>query len=421
MEKEQWGTIAAIVYFSLYALLLLLIAIHVHVNDQPENKKTFLSSIWKRRGIYGQILVHLYDTATDIGVLVQWYFLAQQEKSGGNIESLDMNGLFWISIAFLILYRVISILIALASSRKARAGCSELLLDIFLAIIDMYIIKAVYQAIKGEAKEPTLRQKMIQLTEAVFESLPQVVLQSVFIIRWFNHSSSDSDTQTMALVGMSLLASVFSISNKYSWIDREACDDEDYKEAKISKKCPVVNPYYVLRIIWRYSYVITRFAMISLLWSVLGGVFVAICLPISWLLWFATMYLDIVIIGDNSVTCVNIMVLGLMAIVCMVATPATDSKWFAIAHAFEVLVTMSIITWFSFDPSINCGICADPQRRQAMNNPYIRTFIITAWIAMVVDFITYIIILCIPLFDDEGWDALLDMYAEGVNKAAARR
>eukprot|EP01083_Nonionella_stella_P015754 44065_1 len=419
MEKQQWGTIAAIIYFSLYALLLLFIAIHVHITEKSPNKKTFFKYMWNKRGIYGQILVHLYDTATDIGVLVQWYILAQQEKSGpeGNIESLDMNGLFWISVSFLILYRVISVITATCSAYGAGSKCSHFVVDVSLAVIDMYIIKAVYQAIKGDAKEPTLRQKMIQLSEAIFESLPQVVLQSVFIIRWHNNAHSDIDTATMSLVGMSLLASLFSIANKYSWIDKESCAEDEYKDAEWSKKSPIVNKYYVLRIVWRYAYIITRFAMISLVWSVVGGAFLAIFLPSSWFLWYFVLNL-LICLEDADVDWQTVLVFIPYAMVCLVATPAFNSKLLAFVHGFEVFITMSIITWFAFDPSMDCGMCADRHTRQAMNNPYILSFIITGWIAMIIDFITYALCLMVPVFSKDDFTALLNMFEEGLEPDA---
>eukprot|EP01083_Nonionella_stella_P308707 1090432_1 len=91
MANEEWGTIAAIIYFSLYALLLIALTIFAHINEEHDSKRSFFKAIWNKRGIYGQVLVHLYDTATDIGVLIQWAILAEQESTGENIKSLDMN------------------------------------------------------------------------------------------------------------------------------------------------------------------------------------------------------------------------------------------------------------------------------------------------------------------------------------------
>eukprot|EP01083_Nonionella_stella_P012656 35836_1 len=424
MANEEWGTIAAIIYFSLYAVLLIIIAIFAHMNEEHDNKKSFFKSIWNKRGIYGQILVHLYDTATDIGVLIQWGILAHEERTGVQpIKSLDMNGLFWTSIAFLILYRIISIFIAWASAYQSEAECCHHIcwMDVCFALVDMYVIKAVYQAIKGDADEPTKRQKLIQLTEAIFESLPQVVLQSVFIIRWYNHDHDPDDQATMYLVGMSLLASLFSISNKYAWVDRDACEDDEHKEIGCSKRCPIVNKYYVLRIVWRYSYVASRFAMISLVWSVLGGAFVGIYLSCSWLMW--SILSSLTWVEDKPSTVSEICgVFGISAATgtaCLVATPGSGSKLFAFAHVCEMLTTMSIITWFAFDSSMDCGICADPTTRQAMTNPYILSFIIAAWSSMVIDCVTYGCILKLGMFKEDGALALPVMYVDGVDEDAA--
>eukprot|EP01083_Nonionella_stella_P013245 37323_1 len=419
MANEEWGTIAAIIYFSLYALLLIALTIFAHINEEHDSKRSFFKAIWNKRGIYGQVLVHLYDTATDIGVLIQWAILAEQESTGENIKSLDMNGLFWTSIAFLILYRVLSIFIAWISAYLLDDECCSCICwgDVCLALIDMYVIKAVYKAVKGDAQQATPRQKTIQLTEAIFESLPQVVLQSVFLIRWHNHKSDDDDDQTtMYLVGMSLFASLFSISNKYSWVDRDACAYDEAEDMGCSKECPIVNTDYVLRIVWRYSYVTARFAMISLIWSVLGGAFLGIFLPCSYLIWAILISFGVYReIGSIWGTALVSMAYGM---VCLVATPASSMKLYAIVHVCEMLITMSIITWFAFDDSMDChGICADPERRQARNNPYILWFIIVGWISMGIDFFTYLIILIKELFDNE-LGSLFIMYADGMEKGA---
>eukprot|EP01084_Bolivina_argentea_P032369 59875_1 len=80
--NPKWSTIAAIIYFSSYFALLVVLALYIHVTEQHDNKKSFLKSLWCKRGIYGQIFVHLYDTATDLGVLIEWYLLMEKEKSG---------------------------------------------------------------------------------------------------------------------------------------------------------------------------------------------------------------------------------------------------------------------------------------------------------------------------------------------------
>ena len=106
-EPISWATIGSILYFSLYVLLVIILSIYIHTTENYDNKKAFLKAVWARKGIYGQILVHLYDTATDIGVLIQWGTLAYDEN---DYESIDMHVMFWTSIGFLIFYRFVSIL-----------------------------------------------------------------------------------------------------------------------------------------------------------------------------------------------------------------------------------------------------------------------------------------------------------------------
>ena len=87
----------------------------------------------------------------------------------------------------MILYRFISIISAIVINWNGNL--CEMIFDIFLSIIDMYIIKTVYESIKDGADEPSPRQKMYQLAESAFESLPQVIyIQNYYYIYISYHS-----------------------------------------------------------------------------------------------------------------------------------------------------------------------------------------------------------------------------------------
>eukprot|EP01084_Bolivina_argentea_P121821 215901_1 len=388
----KWSTYAAIIYFSLYFILLVVLAIHIHSIGDYDSKKDFLKIIWSKRAIYGQILVHVYDTATDFGVLIEWYLLA---NDGNNYNSIDMVALFWTAMGFLIMYRLLAAFIGCITGyndyrntdNKICIGCT--CCGGWLGLLDVYIIKVVYDALYGDADEPTPRQKMIQLSEAIFESLPQVVLQSVFLIKGQNDHKLKANS-SIYLVAISLAASLFSIANKYTWLDKN-CVVDDAKEAKLSKKPPFVNFWYVLRVIWRFSFVSTRFTILSLLWSVLGGAFLGVFLVISWIYWIAAYFLqrDLYIPNTFWEWLGTIM----YSFASLIATPASDKWYIGIMHAIEMIVTMSIITCFAYNDSFDCKICADPSDRQAINNIYIKMFISVAWITMVTDFATYFVML----------------------------
>jgi len=109
----------------------------------------------------------------------------------------------------------------------------------------------------------------------------------VFIIRSQNQEDLKSRT-TLHLVGLSLLASLFSVANKYIWVDEE-CAVEHAEHAQWSSKTPYVNKWYLLRVLWRFANVTVRIAIFSMLWSVIGGAFLGIFIPLSRLYWFIIM------------------------------------------------------------------------------------------------------------------------------------
>lgn len=152
----------------------MVLAYCAHKKADYDEDKSFCSSIWDKRAIFSQILLHLFDTATDLGVLIDWGILAQKESDGQEIESIDMGALFLTAITFLILYRLISTITAFISGCRNGKSFLGIILDGFLGLLDMYVLKTVYKAIKDDEEEPSIKQRMLQLSEAIFESLPQV-------------------------------------------------------------------------------------------------------------------------------------------------------------------------------------------------------------------------------------------------------
>ena len=63
---SSWSTVATIVYVSCYVVLLLFISCCTREDSKNLSKSKWLSQIWNTRGLYSPILVHIYDTSTDI-------------------------------------------------------------------------------------------------------------------------------------------------------------------------------------------------------------------------------------------------------------------------------------------------------------------------------------------------------------------
>ena len=102
MSGLDWKDIAVICYFSSYLLLLLIISVVTY--DSEKSKTKWLSSVWKRKSIYAPVIVHIYDTATDIGVLLLWGQLAFDNDK--NVDHVDIQAFFYLGLSFLLLYRI---------------------------------------------------------------------------------------------------------------------------------------------------------------------------------------------------------------------------------------------------------------------------------------------------------------------------
>ena len=287
-----WVTIG---YASSHLLLALILAIVIYVLAKKKGEnlsiRRFLLRVWKMRGIYTPLIIHIYDTATDIGVLYEWSRLARNEKEKGiDYESLDMTTLFWVGIGFMIAYRSLLGLFGFAMTPllaeesfklvnldKSQGCLLRTIKWLFWAIIGFIggalecgIFVGIFieqtdvikkrktmkeKRLKKQAKKNTNKlqlfvnnstgememsdhdyysqalneqsqcagifQKFFQLSEGCLESLPEAIMQSVYLIRSYNDPRlrGSDGSFTNYLIIISVLASILSIANKYVWID----------------------------------------------------------------------------------------------------------------------------------------------------------------------------------------------------------
>ena len=410
----KWSTIAAIIYFSSYFLLVILLSMCLCITDNYGSYSSLLKAIWDRKSIYAQVIVHLYDTATDLGVLIEWYLLMKREEDGCNIESLNMSQLFWAAIAFQIIYRVFSSCIGcIGSISDHEQICCPI--ECFLGLIDMYILKTVYLSISWGYDTPSPRQKVTQLTEAVFESLPQIVLQSIFIIKASNDPYLQSNN-TLYLVTISLISSLFSIANKYTWLDGEAVVDAA-KEVEFHCECPCINIWYVIRIIWRFSLIALRFCVLCLTWAVMGGIVMSIYFPLSWFLWLITMMIiikrEMTYSNGACLDCLGLTIYSMiMATICMVSVPASSSWVPFVMNKVETIIMMGFVTLFAFNDNVSCVICSD--HRDAYENGYIFMLLILGWISLGMNLVTYGVMLIFERMRGGSFSIFVDTVAGGL-------
>eukprot|EP01084_Bolivina_argentea_P052488 96430_1 len=511
------GFLITIVYGSSQMFLLLLVAIKVYYVSRKDSDKvsckSMMYSIWKERGVYSPVIIHIYDTATDIGVLYSWYKLSQYEKNVENLESLNMKQFFEIGIGFMIAYRSIAALMGMylgyqiAGEKGAR--CVATIGGFFCGLLELNIFVAIYldkTELADENKKPGagMAQKASQLMECVLESLPEVIMQSVFVMRALNDETlAQAAGEISWLVLFSIFASLLSITNKYVWIDEYmmkanttsltitektfvkraicvSCDtkveefkaikttfnDEgefcrqcnnlsydvvvyvcpnhdynitdksrDFKKSLYCRHCydeniqEHIRDYmmscciyssvnisygYLIRVLWRLSAVTARFAILALLWVVMGGAFVIVIIPAMVVIWYILVILTVTCAYANCKlvrnccqelcedlkckTCKDFCVLtgvgiliflgmAMSGIVFQLGILGLSGKTLYIVRMIENVMLMATVTTFAFI-RFDCDYCADQVERSAMNNVRILIWIASGWIGVFLHIVT---------------------------------
>eukprot|EP01084_Bolivina_argentea_P172222 298342_1 len=470
------GMFISIVYGFSHLLLLLILAIHIYLNSRKESQKLsikhFILDLWKERGIYTPLLIHIYDTATDVGVLYEWYKLAQIEKKGTNLKSLDMNQFFWCGMGFMFAYRGLlalggfgaaayniydkdvlsragykfgnddrygwlprTILSFLAGLVGAVIGALELM--VFVGIfIDFHKKQNGSEEKKGAGKY----QKACQSTEGVLESLPEVIMQSVFVMRAINDETLDKAAGAIfILVIFSIFASLLSITSKYVWVDEymvyqyaasitlsdDDIEDLEEDEKHFIRKCKCYPKYYVslgyiIRVVWRLAAVISRFVIFALIWVALGGAFEIILVPMMVLVWYISIFcyafrgkynatkvaikklwesiggfseFGVLWCGDSFISiliCLALVaaVVGvcIIGVVFQLGIAVLSGKVIYIIRMIENFILMAAISIFAF-VKFECEYCASYEYRDAIKNYRILLWITIGWVSVLIHMI----------------------------------
>lgn len=209
--------IALIIYASVYVILVTAVSIYVYnarkeyvenhnrgLPDGDGNKlpDNFCKQMLKAQEIYTACIVHIYDQATDIAVMVQWGQLLKRELDGENLPGVDMRTFFFPGLLFILIYRIISMFFAfyentrygrvkkrLTKTQKEenhpdnwveeemKTKFTDLkqqsfwtgIGDVILAAFDLYFVKVVYREFQKGMYRPDQTHRSLQLCEALFE------------------------------------------------------------------------------------------------------------------------------------------------------------------------------------------------------------------------------------------------------------
>ena len=126
------------------------------------------------------------------------------------------------------------------------------------------------------------------------ESIPQIILQSVFVIRTYqlnnNEFEFELDTIDKIFVIISISLSILSATMKYSTRDQQIFRFDkcildpiiwDFNENTNKWTCVSINYGYIARILWRFLNIVSRFTVFVLIWAICGGFYVLCSIVLS--------------------------------------------------------------------------------------------------------------------------------------------
>jgi len=143
----------------------------------------------KAQGHLLAIITYMFDTGSELGVLLNWYLLNQGSNCsgifGGNVDLcqntrrlVNLELLFWASVTVILLHRSYSAYQVFKLTHSPWRFMLQFFLDaemLRIVHINLNVSDTVYESV------PLLRY--FRQVEATVESIPQIILQLVFVIQ----------------------------------------------------------------------------------------------------------------------------------------------------------------------------------------------------------------------------------------------
>eukprot|EP01083_Nonionella_stella_P275232 934663_1 len=291
----NYSFVVAISYFILYVFMILIVSIvcaftvrleymdakneldqDVKWSDWSATElfRRWIKLLWRQKKVYGHIIPHFFDQATDLGVIFEYYKLRNDDIN------IDTMNLFVISICVLVFHRIISSAAIYHLTKKP--------IYMVYQLFDLLMVKCIWTNYKLGSDEPSNSQRYLQIMEATFESAPQILISTAFLVK----SSISSANNPIIII--SLITSFWSVSARVSGDDKLMFKDE-WKSLECSSRFPFVNCRYIIRVLWRFLEISSRIILLCLMWIDLGGLSVFIVLTAE------LIYLSVICFGLQSI------------------------------------------------------------------------------------------------------------------------
>ena len=163
--------------------------------------KSFLRNIFSFRKLLMPSFTHIFDTATDVALVLEWYNLSQCQKNDPTyLEGMNIKIYFYISLSIMIYYRIASSIVIY--------NFSKMVSDVFIQFVfDFYLFKIIYYNLyRFHSFEAHAIIHIVRGLEGSTESIFQSVLTLVYMIELYK---INSDIDILALVSFLFSTNTF--------------------------------------------------------------------------------------------------------------------------------------------------------------------------------------------------------------------
>eukprot|EP01083_Nonionella_stella_P292757 995783_1 len=252
--------------------------------------KLWFKIVWKMRSVYGAFAVHMFDVLTDILIIIEWWHLKGNDPEGGRdgIAHIDARTMAISAIIVLLFHKCVSVIAFWAKEANA--------IRCILQFFDLLIFEEIYTSHKkilvqfrnqsqskdahgSDGVDTTSSFKFVRNLEAIFESIPQAVLQLVFLMR--TSAKFESGWQLLAISILSIMQSIISMTNSILKNDNVYMALPKWKKHK--QRLPPTLPF-MKHLLSRLSEVIYRIGLLALFWTVCEGTAFSVLMGVEFLI-----------------------------------------------------------------------------------------------------------------------------------------
>ena len=284
--------------------------------------KTYVIIGWKFKSMYGSLFTQLFDQVSDVSVILQLYYLSNDEND--HVTTCYHMNTYYLFISSLFIFLFYRFLSSFLIYRLLSDSNSPFLYKIFLTILqffDLSFIITLKINYKFQNITPCNPQRYITNLEAIFEAAPQFIVQLYFILTLNMKENSFDYTNTNLVVIISLVFSLMSIVSKklaqdkecvnrkwqslnFSWKKRAEKQMANFQSANFEEEskenvyyhntrcicCSFNIKYFVHRIIWRLFIILHRLILWVLLWRIIGGFWLIWCMLVEFIFYAVVYY-----------------------------------------------------------------------------------------------------------------------------------